>query len=265
MGDIAFLRLTFTGGHKTSELASEEWQFGINWMPTLGSPMADIHAVTGDFDAAYDVATGSGTGFVSERNFILEGGATDIDPMDWLENECAPAIQTFMNTTGLFHSDNYIKTIEVWPIGFDGKVVQLPAGAAKASLSTTVNTWDGQSSINSLAPFTTFAMSTVTVANIPRGRGRFYPPPFTTSLLTAATGLLTSSGRTVAAGAGTTLLEDCALEVGLGDAYLRPCVIGDPWTTAYAITGIRVGDVPDTQRRRKKSITETFTLDNCSF
>lgn len=178
MGNINHLRLVVTGKRKTADLANELWQFGLNWMPTLGSAMADIHTPAGAFDASYDLATTSGTGYVGERNFLLEGGVTDIDPMDWLDDQVRPAVIAYLNTTGLFHSDIYVSNLECWPIGNDGNVIALPVGPAKASITPTVNTWDGQSTNAVLAPFTSFAVSTVTSANIPRGRGRFYPLPY---------------------------------------------------------------------------------------
>lgn len=265
MGNINHLRLVVLGGRKDSLLTAEEWQFGINWMPTLGSPMANIHTPAGDFDTSYDVGTTSGTGYTAERNFILEGGVTDIDPMDWLANEVATAVQTWMNQANTFTSDAYITGLECYPIGTDGKVISLPVGPAKATLTTTVNTWDGNATVGALAPFTSVAHSLVTVANIPRGRGRFYPPPCGIGMLTISNGLVTSTARTSMAAGATQFLEDCALDIGPGDAYLRPCVIGDPWTTAYAVTGVKIGNIPDTQRRRKNRLTEVYTLDNCSF
>lgn len=266
MGDINHLRLVVTGGRKTAELANEIWQFGLNWMPTLGSAMADIHTPAGDFDASYDLATTSGTGYVGERNFLLEGGVTDIDPMDWLDDQVRPAIIAYLNTTGLFHSDIYVSNLECWPIGNDGNVIALPVGPAKASITPTVTTWDGQSTNAVLAPFTSFAVSTVTSANIPRGRGRFYPPPVSqTGNTNAATGLMDSAARTAYAAAAALLIESAALNQGPGDAYVRPCVIGNPWTTAYAIKGVKVGSIPDTQRRRRNSLTEVYTQDTLTL
>lgn len=265
MGDVNHIRLVVSGGRKDGDINTEIWQFGLNFMPTLGGPMDDIHTVAGDFDAAYDVASSTGTGYNAERNYNLEGGVTDIDPMDWLENEVAPAIQQYLNTTNLFNPDIYCTGLDAYPIGNDGKVITLPVGAAVASLRTTVNTWDGSSATNSMAPFTSFAISTVTAANIPRGRGRFYPPPPVVGVTTSSTGCASSSGRTTMLNAASLFVESVSLEVGVGDAFLLPCVIGDPWTTAYAIKQLRVGSIPDTQRRRKNGLTEVYTTDTLTL
>lgn len=264
MGNINHLRLVVTGENKQSDLAGEIWQFGVNWMPTLGSPMADIFTPDLAFDTSYNLGSTSGTGYVAERNYILEGGVNDLDPMDWLVNQVAPAIQTYLGST-IFTNQNYVTMLEAYPIGADGLVVKLPQGPAKAVLSTTVNTWDGGGTTVPCPPFVTFACSTVSVANIPRGRGRWFPPAPVASSLDSGSGLVSSSTRTTLAAASTAFLEACALNVGPGDLYLRPCIIGSPWTTAYAITGVRIGSLPDTQRRRKNGLAESYTLDNCSF
>ena len=85
-----------------------------------------------------------------------------------------------------------------------------------------------------------------------------YLPAMSVGPLGGSDGLLTSAAAGHIAGTGKTLLN--ALKVGSFGvtAVVRPVVIGSPWTTYFRITQTRVGNVVDSQRRRRRQITETY-------
>lgn len=259
MADITHVHLAIHGRYKAATLAGEEWQFGIDFVPILGATLEDVWSVTPNFDATYVPKTTSGTGYLGESNFLLEGGQNDIDPLDWLEDQVMPAAIAYLGTANMFTDQTYIDDITCWP--YVGQhVKQLPVGAAYATITPTVTTWDGAvtSSTGALPPYASYAVSKETIANVPRGRGRFFPPHNAYyNTWYGQDGLLAAAGRTAHAGAAATFLA--ALKVADADFTMWPVVIGNPWTTAYKIVGVSVDNLPDTQRRRKAQLESVRT------
>lgn len=267
MATVTHVKATIHGKYKHTNLAGEEWSFSCDFVPILGHTLEDIWSVDPNFDASYTPSTTSGTGYVGESNFILEGGATDIDVLSWLEDNVMPAAIAYIGATNMFVNDVYIDSIDAWPYTADGKVAQLPVGAAYATITPTVNTWDGASAATfSFAPFTSYAVSKETIANVPRGRGRWYPPHNAAyASWYDVDGLLLSAGRTAHAAAAKAYLEGCQATWGVNDSSIWPVVIGAPYTTAYKITAVSVDNIPDTQRRRKASLATTRTQSSLSY
>lgn len=81
------------------------------------------------------------------------------------------------------------------------------------------------------------------------GRGRFYLPPFTTSVVTA--GRLTAAALAIVSLACQKFLQS------LGTATYVPCVYHRSSKTFDPVTTEDVGDVYDTQRRRRNKLIET--------
>lgn len=81
------------------------------------------------------------------------------------------------------------------------------------------------------------------------GRGRFYLPPLAVS--TVADGRLSSTAQ------GTVSSAVEAFLTSLGGASLTPVVRGRSTHTSTPITRYDVGDVFDTQRRRRDKLIET--------
>lgn len=90
-------------------------------------------------------------------------------------------------------------------------------------------------------------------------RGRFYLPAPATPI-EATTGLMPASVATSLAGSTKTFLEAVADVPGLDTPLsLTPCVMSQRSGGAHRpITGVEVGRVVDTQRRRRKSIPERY-------
>lgn len=260
MGNINHLRVVWSGKRKNADLAGEIWQFGLHMMPTLSAPFTATGAPPGNFDAATAALSASGTGYTITGNFLCEGGANDLDPVDYLDDRARVAITDYLAASSLFPLDVYCDQIEVYPIGNDGKVLSDVNGIFKATLDFTSNTVaDGTTTGTTFAPFTSWAVSLKTPANTPRGRGRFYPPPIATAYVNTVTGLMDSTQRgTYAASAETFLTNASYTSVG-SDVCVRPVVIGSPFTTAYPVKSVVVDNIPDTQRRRKNGLKSVRT------
>lgn len=260
MGDVNHLRVVWSGKRKNADLAGEIWQFGIHMMPTLGSAFTSTGAPPLAFTAASAALSASGSGYTISGNYLLEGGVNDIDPVDYINDQCRVAITDYLAAASLFPLDVYCDEIEVYPIGADGHVLGDVNGIFKASLSFTSNTVaDGTTTGASFSPFTSWGVSLKTPANTPRGRGRFFPPPIATAYVNTVTGLMDATQRGTYATSAEAFLTNASFTDGVNNVYVRPVVIGSPFTTAYPVTAVTVDNIPDTQRRRKNGLTSVRT------
>lgn len=97
----------------------------------------------------------------------------------------------------------------------------------------------------------------------PAARGRWYVPAAPLSPLVTSTGVMSATGATEAADSAGTFLQDLTQLTGPTDPNLWT-----PWLYGDGIGGPRdspigevsVGNVYDTQRRRRRSIAETYTV-----
>ena len=182
------------------------------------------------------------TQFLSDRQRLIAGAAWQA----FFENaQSYISIYTTLTELTLYAMDD------------TGHVINTEVGPAKATAVPTAAV-DGASSGVVLPLQNTVALSTRTPNTTRRGRGRMYLPAMSVGPLGGSDGLLTSAAAGHIAGTGKTLLN--ALKVGTFGvtAVVRPVVIGSPWTTYFRITQTRVGNVVDSQRRRRRQITETY-------
>lgn len=107
----------------------------------------------------------------------------------------------------------------------------------------------GVSEDETLPPQVALVVSLRTAMATRAGRGRFYLPPLAVS--TVADGRLSSTAQ------GTVSSAVEAFLTSLGGASLTPVVRGRSTHTSTPITRYDVGDVFDTQRRRRDKLIET--------
>jgi hypothetical protein len=106
--------------------------------------------------------------------------------------------------------------------------------------------------------FTSIAYSWTTgITTGKRGRfGRIYPPNYTYPPFGAA---ITGANAALAATAAKALLNILVNAGGSGVLHnMTPVVYSGVAGAAYPITGVRVGNVYDVQRRRKDAVPETY-------
>lgn len=256
MGDINHLYLVAKGSYEATSIDQEQWQCGVRLMPFLSDP-GDIGTPPMAFDCVSDSLTGSATNWTSTANFLCEGGVNDIDPADYVADAGAAWQAFFENAQSYISIYTTLTELTLYAMDNTGHVINTEVGPAKATAVPTAAV-DGASSGVVLPLQNTVALSTRTPNTTRRGRGRMYLPAMSVGPLGGSDGLLTSAAAGHIAGTGKTLLN--ALKVGTFGvtAVVRPVVIGSPWTTYFRITQTRVGNVVDSQRRRRRQITETY-------
>jgi hypothetical protein len=107
----------------------------------------------------------------------------------------------------------------------------------------------GTSAGETLPPQLSVVCSLRTALATRAGRGRFYLPPFTTSVVTA--GLVTAASQAIVSLACQKFLQS------LNTATYIVCVYHRSSKTHDIVTTIDVGNVYDTQRRRRDKLIET--------
>lgn len=109
----------------------------------------------------------------------------------------------------------------------------------------------GSDTSEELPPQCSVAVSTRSATPTRAGRGRFFLPPY--GVDTVASGKLTSTGRTRTATAAQKFLQHFTAN------GWTPVIFHKGTAVETDITAIDVGDVFDTQRRRRNQQTETRT------
>jgi len=146
---------------------------------------------------------------------------------------------------------NSIQQLIPTGIGLDELVIdQLDALGHNTDQFRTSLSLDG-TSVADVLPFQcSVAVSTRTDLPTRAGRGRFFLPPF--SLDTAVGGLLDSAAAAQVARAAKAMIDHINTETSFG------CIVYHKATSdGDFITSVDVGNVFDTQRRRRNQITET--------
>lgn len=93
----------------------------------------------------------------------------------------------------------------------------------------------------------------------PGARGRIYPPNFAAAQFTPGSSRILASDITALTLSGQDLLQAIVGGGGASDLELMPVVASRVNATNTPITGVRVGNVWDVQRRRKDAVPEAYT------
>ena len=256
MATLNHLYLTISGTYENADLAEETWQYGTHWYASL-EDIPDVGTPAGDFDVAEDTLTASDASWSVSSNWLAEGGINDLDPADFLLDACG-YIKTFHESaTSYISGDVIISAVTLYAIGTDGKVVSTGYGPAKA-VALPAATVDGAAT-GTLLPVNCSVVASLRTANSTRrGRGRCYLPQMATAITTANTGLIGSTIRGNIATNFATMLSGISLE-SPSDVRVAPVVIGSPWTSYFKVDTVKVGNQVDTQRRRRRAVTEVYS------
>jgi len=160
------------------------------------------------------------------------------------------ATQTFWNTAGMsIDSQHRLLGVKLAPIGTDGLY---PPGEDAVEALITPDAGPGASG-NHWPPQSAICVTTTTA--VPRGHaamGRFYLPSMTGAI--AASGRQPAGLNTAVAAAAATWLSAIQATSAGNPVVLSKVGIG----ANHEITGVRVGDVIDTQRRRRRQLVESY-------
>lgn len=259
------LYLVVAGGYASSAapLGAEEWQFGIRLLAGPGGEPDAIGQIANNWDVVAANHDRTETNWRIQGNWSIEGGVNDLDPADYLNDNVMPAVEAFIETSTMLNIALQLRQVRLYPIGApDGHVVPAPPYAQGTPV---VGTWTGTLPVGGtsggmMPPDAAAVVSLRTQQIGRRGRGRIYIPGLHVGVMETSSnrGVMTSAWCTLLAGATKTLLENLQIAV-LDDGFdVRPMITGSPYVDYALINSARVGNLVDGQRRRKRSITETY-------
>lgn len=246
------------GSYSDPDLTGETWQTGVRALLTTAGEREPVGNLPTDLSPVASVISDSGIGWTAQSNFYIEAGVTDFDPVSYLVDYAMPAWTTWLDQT-TFSSLVQLNSILLYPIGSTGLVVPAPPYAvgspARLDFSGSLPVGGGTGQVMPLQ--VSIVASHRTPQTGRRGRGRSFLPGIASSGGTFdGSGLVSPTTVGVVRDAQVALLE--GLKRDSDPVYVAPAIIGAPWTQYALINQVRVGNVFDTQRRRRRSIVESF-------
>ena len=277
----AHMLLLVQGGYTSAlpTLAAEQWQFGVRLVVTAGSTPDPIGSLPSESDVhpVADTVSISATNWDIAGNWRWESGIHDLDVGSWLNDQVGPAVRALLQTDAggiggtLFSNRLYVTRIAAAPVAADGHYIAAPPYASGTPIVLTPKNQAYLSGKEVNAPIIPPQCATVVSTRTPQigagGRGRFFLPALNQNLMNASGGY--DAGKTAnIAGAAKLFLENISFSpLSPPGAYAVPAVVatvavggGGREFASYAwINQVRVGSVIDTQRRRRRSIPESFS------
>jgi hypothetical protein len=258
------LLLTAIGDYTDAGLVNETWQVGIRLalvfggvdpigtLPNNWEPVPETQLVT-DGDVTYS------------SNWTINGPlVVDFDPVSWLTDYAVPSFEAWMPQPGISDSCR-LRALRVAPIGRDGRIVPAPPYASGTPAQAA---WDSNYPLGNdgadLLPLQVAAVLSHRTGQVGSvGRGRMFRPGLSKNA-TTADARLSSTALAALLPAQVDLLEGLAYSGG-EDVTVVPIVTGSGYLNYATITTVRIGDVADTQRRRRRSLVEAYTSASVSY
>jgi hypothetical protein len=250
--------LSIRGGWADPPNTDEIWQIGIRlWMD---QSVPDNIGTFPDIDIADTYETGTETWGTWSTNWAYTGA---LDIGDYF-GTIVDAWTTFFNDSKFVDQCQTLQ-FRLYPIDSTGHVVQLDSGAAAAIAipSTPILGTSGGNvlplEVACVATWDTYRMDR-------RGKGRVYLPGTPAANLTEQ-GRYGSGFRADVATDMAAFLSAIGLDpLTPGDIHVRPVVTGPSnWDAYSVIRRVRCGDVPDSQRRRRNRLQETYSSADTTY
>lgn len=238
---------------------TETWQFGLRFFVQNSGTTPDESGTLPTFLNTPATVARTEADWTIASTWNGDLGTISLHPDDWLNDQVAPAIYANFGY-GISHNCR-MRSIKASPIKADGHV---------ADLETCVLTWtgsypQGSTTGNMCPPQDSMVVSTNTPRLGNRGRGRYFLPAMGVSDI-ESDGRMSSTAKGNLLTAQVAMLEGMAITDSITPSlWVIPAVIGSPWTEYGQITSIDIGNVVDTQRRRRRSLIEVRTSSDVSY
>lgn len=259
MANEKHLLLTATGDYTDSGLASEAWMVTLRLALVFAGSVDPIGTLPNSWNVVAQPVSRTETDWSISGNWKAVQGAITFSPDDYLNDQVAPAFAAWMGAFPGLSSAARLRSLKLYPIGTDGKAIPAPpyAVGTPMELHWTSSFPVGGSSAQQLPLQIAGVVSHRTGQIGRRGRGRMFAPALTTAAVDHDS-LFSSSWQNTAANVQKNTLSNLGFGSGLPTTLqIRPAIIGAPWTQYAVITSVQAGNVPDTQRRRRRQLPES--------
>lgn len=259
MANEKHLLLTAIGDYTAASMAEETWAVTVRLALVFG-PIDPVGTLPSNWEPVAQAINRRETNWTITGNWKVSF-PNGLNPDDYLNDTAAPAFATWAGA-GPLSNQTRIRELKLFPcVSPLGKSVPAPpySQGSPCLLTWTSNYPVGSTGSGLLPPQIALAASHRTQQIGRRGRGRMFMPGINPNQLDSTTGEITSAGRTNALNGQVALLE--ALKYDSADPlgpHIAPVITGKPFTNYGVINTVRVGSVFDTQRRRRRSVTENY-------
>lgn len=264
MANEKHLYLTLSGDCTTAGLTNEVWQTGVR-LALVGGTVDDIGTLPNAWEPVAQIINRTESSWTITGNWKITQGSATFQPDDYLNDQVAPAVAAWMADN---RSSNQItlRQMALYPIGApSGRAVPAIPYATGTPCLLTMTDGSIAGTTSGLLPLQNTVVASHRTSQIGRpGRGRMFLPPCGSS--TTSNGLVTDSNRDAIAAAQVAFLQGLAYDAVLPTGFhVRPIVTGGNWTKYSVINQVRVGNVMDTQQRRRRQIIETVTTEPVTY
>ena len=253
MGLVNHARVVITGTYLGVTIDDEEFQMGINF--AVGPNVApEVGPPSHFYDAAQAVLEDTSTDYNIRNDFTFEGGVSDLNPVEWLRDQIMPAIKVWWESAAVMSNIAILKDVKLYTVGDNGRVLQTPYGPAKATATPKI-VIKGVAS-GGVMPLQMATVVSWRTANTTRkGKGRIFLPTTEVSSLTS-TGQFQPTYVTGVLIATAKLVKDMGIHLSTTNCDAVVCTAAAAQLSR--ILSVRVGNVPDTQRRRRRQLVESY-------
>jgi len=261
MANEKHLLLTIQGDSNTPDLSSEVWQVGLRLALNFG-PIDDIATLPNDWEPVATTINRVESSWTITGNWKAGKSPsflTFFNPDDYLNDQVAPAVAAWM-ADNKSSNQMTVRQMALYPIGApSGRAVPAPPYSSGTPCLLTMTDVSIAGTVSGLLPLQNSIVASHRTSQIGRaGRGRMYLPP--TGPSSVSNGRLTSAVVSDVLDAQVALLQALDLDPVLStDPHVRPIVTGGNWTKYSVINQVRVGDIMDTQQRRRRQLLETVS------
>lgn len=234
----------------------EIWQTGVRLLVKTNPTAPDTLGTLPSIDIVENVVARTETSWDIDGIWTTEMGVNDFDPSDYLNDQAGPAAKALIQNA-IFASDVQIDALKLYPVSTPAGKIAAPPGYAQGAPMTLSYTGTKPSGAGAqgLPPQDCVVASLRTPQTGRRGRGRMYLPSFDRACMSNL--VLSNTVATTTASAMKGFLEALTLDGASSGIWVTPIVTGAPYTAYGVVNSVQIGNVIDTQQRRRANITET--------
>jgi hypothetical protein len=253
------LKLTVHGSYVGTPELVETWAFNIRQALVFGD-VDPVGTFPSNWSPVASFSAHTETDWTTETTWTVDGpGSETFDPESYLTDHVMPALQAFAVASNFSNRVTFLGA-NLYPCGTLGTAID---GNFARGIFTTIP--NGSNSSLQLPAENTLVASWETDKLGRRGRGRIYPPVMGANILDS-NGLVDTSPVAAHRDACKALIEALSYTGPLTpNAHVRSVVTGPAtsggsgaWASYAVINGVRVGKVMDTQRRRRRQLSEGY-------
>jgi hypothetical protein len=251
-----FVRMLVSGGYSNAAISREQWAFNVNLLVTGGS--LDDSGTLPSISVVEDFQSGTWTGGTWSQSWHGTVGTAVFTPHSFLTDQAQPAAQALFHA--LCSSEAVLKRISLYPMDYPvapkGDLRAQGGNVAHLDYSTPY-AGGGDNTVLPLQVAQVLSWQANVLGR--KGRGRIYIPAIAAAGGLGAHGLAAPGYITACGAAGVSFIQALTYTSIVGTtAQVAPIITGKPYTNFGRIKEVRVGQVFDTQRRRRRQLPENF-------